>query len=228
MEGAFDRHMKRSILSAKKQKIESWRVTRMEPVARDELERRIYAATDLIKLNRAEAVDRTLRRFKGWATSVPAGGAEVETRPARASMSKDAQEARYIAKRVAIDQTAKMLANVSDIVATGNGAIGGIWDATNEIRRKHRENHLDWHGLWFAIKGSWADEQGLIEHPNGYISDRFGPPSRPGADDNIVMPARAINCRCELVYAYSLEDVPEDMLTPKGRLALRAAQGRAA
>ena len=53
-------------------------------------------------------------------------------------------------------------------------------------------------------------------------------PSRPSADDDWAMPARAINCRCELIYAYDLEDVPTDVLTDKGQAAIAGAKGEAA
>jgi hypothetical protein len=227
MESQFERHMRSQGVAARKRpKIEPWTRERLMPEARDELENRIHAATDLIRLNRDEAVDRTVRRFKAWVSSVPAGGrVKPDTKAAHASVGKEARDARFIERRVAIDQTAKMLANVSDIVATGNGAIGGFWDATFDIVRDHRTNHVGWHDLWFTAKDNWALKAGYVRSPNGMIGDRFGPPSRPKADDNTVMPARAINCRCLLRYVYDLEDVPDDILTDKGHAALRAAKG---
>ncbi|EJT9718020.1 hypothetical protein NM794_005086, partial [Escherichia coli] len=43
----------------------------MEPKLRSELDRRILASADLIKLNRKKAIDTTLSRFSGWASSIP-------------------------------------------------------------------------------------------------------------------------------------------------------------
>jgi len=214
LEGAFRRAFNRGALLRKHKRIEPWAAERLMPEARAELERRIYAATDLIRLNRKEAVAKTIQRFKGWVTSVPPGGLpEVAVKPIKRDMSRAALETRFIARRVAVDQTDKMLANVNDIIATGAGAIAGRWDATWEIERKHRPEHAARHDLIYVIRGSWADEQGLIKHPNGYTDEHD-------------MPAWLINCRCDYIYIYQLQDLPDEMLTAKGREAL--ARSRAA
>lgn len=214
LEGAFRRAFSRGSLMRRHPKIETWAASRLAPEARAELERRIYAASDLIRLNRKEAVAKTLQRFKGWVTSVPPGGLpDTEVKPVKRDLSKAALDTRFIARRVAVDQTDKMLANVNDIIATGAGAIAGTWDATWEIERKHRPEHAARDGLIYVIRGSWADEQGLIKHPNGFTDEHD-------------MPAWLINCRCDYIYLYRLEDLPDEMLTPKGREAL--ARSRAA
>lgn len=50
---------------------------RVKPKLRAELDRRIMASAQLIKLNREQMVARTLQRFQGWATSIPAGGSRT-------------------------------------------------------------------------------------------------------------------------------------------------------
>jgi hypothetical protein len=212
LEGAFRRAFGRGALLRRHKKIQPWAAERLMPEARAELERRIYAATDLIRLNRKEAVAKTLQRFKGWVTAVPPGGLpDPEIRPIRRDLSKAALETRFIARRVAVDQTDKMLANVNDIIATGAGAIAGTWDATWEIERKHRPEHAARHGLTYAIRNSWADREGLMSHPLGYTDEHD-------------MPAWLINCRCDYIYLYELADLPPEMLTAKGREALARAR----
>lgn len=214
LEGSFKRAFGKGSIRRAHKNIQPWAADRLIPDARAELERRIYAAIDLIRLNKAEATAKTVQRFKGWVTAVPPGGLpDVAVAPIKKDMSKAAREVRWVARRVAVDQTAKMLSNVNDIVATGAGAIAGRWDATFEIARQHRPEHAKRHNLIYVIRDGWADRDGLIKHPHGYVDEHD-------------MPAWLINCRCDYEYLYELDDLPAEMLTPKGREAL--ARTRAA
>ena len=55
-------------------------IERVRPQLRAELDRRILAAANLIKLNRKESIEKTLRRFQGWSTSIPKGGSDAVKR----------------------------------------------------------------------------------------------------------------------------------------------------
>ena len=57
--------------------VERWTLERIKPSLRAELDRSILASANLIKLNREEAITKTIRRFSGWATSIPAGGSKA-------------------------------------------------------------------------------------------------------------------------------------------------------
>jgi hypothetical protein len=59
--GALKRH----------QGISRFTLNYLEPKLRTELDRRILASVDLIQLNRRKAIDTTLSRFSGWASSIP-------------------------------------------------------------------------------------------------------------------------------------------------------------
>lgn len=100
-------------------------------------------------------------------------------------------------------------------------AIGGLWDAEWEVPRPygHRSNHAGWHGKWFGVKDSLLYD--FVKHPHGDVGDRYGEPSRPDLDDNLVDPGAAYNCKCQLRYVYDLRDVPKTMLNSRGRQALR-------
>jgi hypothetical protein len=143
----------------------------------------------------------------------------------------------WSAKHIAVDQTHKLIGNLNHTIATGSGAIGAIWDALkDEIPRENRDNHLSWRNKFFTIKGNWAETakpEPLVNKPGAegttsplaYMGDAYGNPTHPKANDNIVMPGMAINCRCEAIYVYDLEDVPWEALTDEGRrvLGLKAA-----
>jgi hypothetical protein len=130
---------------------------------------------------------------------------------------------------IMVDQSRKLTGSLNQIVAKGSGAIGLLWDSAHEIEREFRANHSRWHGKFFPVKGNWAETNGWIETPEtmgtAYVEERFGEPSGKGADDNIVLPGRAINCQCTGLYLYDLEDLPryhlDDWLTEKGTASLQ-------
>jgi hypothetical protein len=195
-------------------------VDQFRPRMREELDRRILSASGLIRFNRAEAVDSTLRRFAGWATSVPAGGGPVDLTEAKVLMAKDLRKYRYHRRLVQNDQGHKLVANVAEIAATGAGAIAGRWnshfrDASYDFRQAHKERD----GVYYVVRGSWADEQGLISHPDGYT-------------DEITAPGQEVNCRCWYTWVTSPRNLPGAMLTAKGRAWVAwgdaQAEGRAA
>lgn len=179
----------------------------VKPKLRAELDRRIWASADLIKLHKRDAVDRTLQRLSGWATSIPEGGDDtVDKREVKADVGKSVAQFKYEKRRVDIDQSAKLLANVSNIVAVDAGAIAGMWHSHGEHDRSYnaRKDHLDRVGKIYLLRDSWADKQGLIEAVDGYY-------------DEVTAAAQEPFCRCFLQYVTSLRRLPEAMLTEKGR-----------
>ena len=101
---------------------------RVKPKLRRELDRRIMASANLIKLNRAQAVDKTLQRFQGWATSIPVGGSRaVEKGKESENIRKSIGQMSFIERRVSIDQSHKLVAAIRDIVAVEAGAIAVRW-----------------------------------------------------------------------------------------------------
>jgi hypothetical protein len=172
-----------------------------------ELDRRIVAATDLIRLNRREAVEKTLDRFSGWSTSIPPGGDrtidKVET---RTSIGKSVAQVRYQQRLVANDQGHKLIANIAEITALDGGAIAGIWNDHGEHDPSYnaRKEHLARAGKLFVVRGSWAHEQGLIKAVHGYT-------------DEITKPGIEVNCRCWYQWLTSPRRLPDAYLTGKGQ-----------
>jgi hypothetical protein len=190
-------------------------VERLRPRLRAELDRRIMASADLIKRNRQEAIETTLRRFSGWATSIPAGGSDVVERGAvKTEIRKALASLPYAERRVAIDQGHKFRAALSDVIAKDGGAIAAVWHQhyTNNPRKAHTERD----GKVFAVRGSWALESGLMKA------------GLAGYTDEVEQPGELVYCRCSYTFLYALRDLPDEMMTIKGRKALAEARERAA
>jgi len=161
----------------------------IKPKLHEELERRILASADLIRLNRERAIADTLQRFQGWATSVPPGGTKVVDRKAvKTATRKELTKMGFLQRRVAIDQGHKFQANLSQIVAMDGGAVGAIWHQHHT--RFPRKAHTQREGKVFLVRDSWAQRGGLVK------------PGRNGYTDDVEQPG-------ELVYCF-----PGDTLIP--------------
>lgn len=194
-----------------------WTIEKVRPALRAELDRRILASADLIRLNKKAAVEKTLHRFAGWSTSIPAGGTEASSKRAEAAkIRKPLAQVKFEERRVLIDQGHKLTSSLNSIVATDGGAIGGVWRSNwRQPNYNYREDHKERDGLFYAVDGSWAVEQGLIRKGEDYTK-------------NITQPAEEPFCRCFYRYVYALRDVPPEYLTAKGKAALEEARAKIA
>lgn len=187
----------------------------MEPSLRAELDRRILASADLIKLNRTAAINKTVQRFSGWATSIPVqdyvgGGLSPSSRSGVNyncdHIQKSAQQVDYEARRVMIDQSHKLIANIDNIIATSNKAIAAEWHSHwRQPGYDYREDHKERDKLIYLIRRNWAQKNGYVKAGSaGYL-------------DEITQPGEEVFCRCYVTYLYNLRSIPENMLTQKGR-----------
>jgi len=190
--------------------ISKFDVDKLKPKLQAELNRRIVTSANLIKLNREEAINTVLRRFEGWATSIPAGGSKVVDRvQQKKDIRKSLGKIGFEQRRVIIDQTHKLISNINDIVAVDNGAIAGKWHSHwRQINYDYRKDHKERDEKIYVIRGSWADKEGYLTHPNGYT-------------DQITQPSEEVYCRCNYVYLYNLKQC-KNILTKKGELALQS------
>ena len=174
---------------------------KVAPLLRAELDRRIMASASLIKLNREEVMEKTLRRFQGWSTSIPPGGS--------AEPDKGLASLPFVERRVLIDQGRKLGAAINATVAEGGGAIAGIWRSNfRQPGYDYREDHKERDNQVYLVRGSWAQERGLVKVGTaGYI-------------DDITQPAEEPFCRCRYIYLYHLRQMPDEMITAKGRTEL--------
>ena len=208
--GALDRH----------KGLSRFTLNYMEPKLRSELDRRILASADLIKLNRTAAINKTVQRFSGWATSIPVqdyvgGGLSPSSRSGVNyncdHIQKSAQQVDYEARRVMIDQSHKLIANIDNIIATSNNAIAAEWHSHwRQAGYDYREDHKERDQLYYLIRGNWAQKNGYVKAgPAGYL-------------DEITQPGEEVFCQCYVTYIYNIRSIPEYMLTQKGRKFLES------
>lgn len=194
-----------------------WTLERVRPELRAELDRRILASANLIRLRKRQRINETLARFAGWSTSIPKGGsAEPEKREAKANIKKPIASLPYEERRVLVDQGHKLTSALNRVVADGGGAIAGVWHSRwRQPNYNYREDHKERDGLVYLLPDSWAAKAGLV---------KAGPA---GKADEITEPAEEPFCRCSYRYVYSLRDLEKiapEMLTEKGRAKLAEAR----
>lgn len=210
LNGAFTRMVTKGGLVNKD--VSKYDIDQLKPKLRAELDRRIMASANLIKYNREECISNTLRRFEGWATSIPKGGSNVVDRvKEKQDIKKSLSKMPFMQRRVIVDQTHKLVSNINDIVAVSNGAIAAKWHSHwRQENYNYRKDHKERDEKIYVIRGNWASEKGYIKAINGYT-------------DEITTPGEEVYCRCNYVYLYNLRQVKE-LLTKKGETALQSAQ----
>lgn len=180
---------------------------KVRPQLRAELDRRILASANLIKLNRQSAIETTLRRFSGWSSSVPAGGSRaVDKRDVKTDIRKAMAALPFEERRVVIDQGTKFIAALSETLAKDGAAIALTWRSHwRQAGYNYREDHKERDGKVYVMRNNWAQERGLMKAgPGSYY-------------DEITHVGEEVYCRCYAVWIYALRDLPEEMLTAKGR-----------
>jgi len=195
-----------------------YRLEQIKPELRAELDRRIAASVDLIRVNRPQAIEKTMQRFRGWATSVPAGGSRiVKKNDEKANLKKALASLPFEERRVVIDQSQKLFAAINTTVAVNGGAIGGLWRSHVHQRGYNgRPDHNEREGEFYLVRDSWAHKAGLVK------------PGKNGYTDEIEQPAELPFCKCSYQYVFSLRSIPAECLTEKGKKALEDAKAKMA
>jgi hypothetical protein len=204
---AFDKLVTKNVLVSKE--VNKYDISRLSGKLRSELDRRIIASANLIRDDREQSIRMVLRRFEGWATSIPAGGTKIKLKPKeKSAIKKGMSDVAFKQRRVIIDQTHKLIANINEIVAVDNGAIAARWHSHwKQMNYDYRQDHKERDDKIYAIRDSWAVKEGYINPINGYT-------------DDITSPGEEVFCRCNYVYLYHLRQV-KDLLTKKGLIALQ-------
>ena len=210
----YERHLERDRIGSLHQ-VARVDIDSIAPQLRAELERRILTSADLIRLNREQAIGETLKRFQGWATSLPSGPAGVKLRKTAGEIAKPFKSRPFEERRVLIDQGHKLIASVDSIVAAQNRAIAAVWRSHwRQAGYDYRSEHKAIDGHVYAVRDSWAMDEGFMKKGHGYI------------DELTEQPAQAPFCRCWFRWIYALRDLPETMLTEKGRSQLAKTRVR--
>lgn len=214
---SYERLIERGGILKQHPTVERFSIQQLKPELRDVLDRYILNVADLIQLNRETAIADTIRRFRGWATSIPAGGTEAADRKeVKENVRKGLTSLPFEERRVLIDQGHKLNAALSEIIAHDQEAIAAQWvsnflQANYKFRPDHKERDVRTHpgGNWiYAVKGNWAIVDGLMKvGPAGYLED-------------ITRAGEEPFCRCYMIWIYNLGDLPPAMLTNKGKEAL--------
>ena len=210
LRGIFRSKIQRGAILRQHPGVSRFTLEKVAPKLRGELDRRIMASAQLIKLNRAQQIEDTLRRFSGWATSIPAGGTDVSMRrEVKDQIRKPLASLPFKERRVIVDQSHKFTANLNNILATDGGAIALIWHSHwRELNYNYRKDHKERDEHIYLLRDSWAHEAGFVK------------PGDAGYYDQITAVGEEVSCRCYAQYLYALRSVPSQMLTDKGRVEL--------
>ena len=183
---------------------------KLRPQLQAELQRRIMASADLIKLNRQNAIAKTLQRFSGWASSVPKGGSQTtDKNEEKNNVKKALKQLPFEERRVLIDQGHKLTASINETIARDGGALAVKWRSNwRQAGYNYRKDHKERDGHVYLMKDSWAKKAGLIKvGSDGYYEDITAVGEEPF-------------CRCYAIYIYNLRDLPPELLTKKGAAEL--------
>lgn len=193
-------------------------IEKLKPEMRKLLDQRIMASANLIKLNRKQSIDKTLQRFSGWATSIPKGGTtQAKKKDVRDGIRKSLVSLPYEERRVLVDQGHKLSAAISEVVAIGGQAIAARWRSHwRQPGYDYREDHRDRDQRVYLLRDTWATDAGLVK------------PGNNGYYDKITKAGEEPFCRCFIVWIYALRDLPDDMLTAKGKKELERVRAELA
>lgn len=186
LEQTYRRSIRSARLIKKHPDVSEFTIAQVRPKLRAELDRRIMASVQLIRLNRTTSIERTLQRFAGWATSIPIGGSDITNRAeTKQEIRRSIASLPYIERRVIIDQNFKLAAAIDDLIATAGGAIAAKWHHVKEGGGyQARPEHVARDGNIYLLRQSWAQKQ------------RFVKPGKAGYSDEITQPAEEVYCRC--------------------------------
>lgn len=192
-------------------------IERLKPKLRVELDRRLAVSRSLIKLNREQAVEKAIQRMTGWASSIPAGGSRaVDVKDTKDHIRKALTSLPFEERRCVIDQSAKFVASLNEIVAVDGGAIAMRWHIRRSPGYHNRPDHKERDGKIYLLRSSWAKEKGLVKPgPDGYY-------------DDITKVGEEVFCSCFATWIYNVRDLPEDMLTAAGKKSLEEARAKIA
>jgi hypothetical protein len=197
-------------------KVSAFTLSQVKPRLRAELDRRILASASLIKLNREASIARTLQRFAGWSTSIPAGGTEAGKRAeVKSTIRRGIAGLGFEERRVIVDQGHKLVASINELIAVDGGSIAAIWKHVREGGGyQARPEHEARDGKVFLLRDSWAIRDGLVKLAGREYTDQ------------VEQPAALPFCRCSWSFLFSLRDMPSDMLTKAGKEALLDARSK--
>ena len=163
-----------------------------------------YKQQSKIYLN--EQLTQLLDLLLEFLKQVPIGG--TKDKLAKSKITEIKRELRCLTKWTRLFYTLKAFSLASEIQRVfilENGAIAMEWNSHwRQLNYDYRETHKERDGKVYAIRGSWAVKEGLINKGAGYT-------------DEMTATAEEIGCQCYGNYFISPSELPEEMLTQKGK-----------
>lgn len=154
---------------------------------------------------RRQELDAALNVFTNWAESIPIGGTKDK------SFRNQAREVRLYLKAFQkwdsyyfIAKNGNFISKLKHLAAKSNGAIAASWcfyKGNGCIYSEHEDHNEE----FFLIRNSWAIQQKLIASSN---TTRY--------TDELTTP-RSDGCTCSYRYIFSLSNLPNVILTSKGK-----------
>ena len=174
------------------------------PIFKKELDRRILVSQNIIDLHRETAINDTIRKFQGWATSIPPGGSSaVDKIEERSRIKKALIALPYLVDNVIHDQEHKLSTVIHELIAEKGGAIAMVWHSLWRLPGyKYRPDHKEKDQQIYLLKDSWARQKGLVA--GTYYEDDVAVGVLP-------------NCKCFAEYIYDVSELPTTLLTSKGQ-----------
>jgi hypothetical protein len=104
-----------------------------------------------------------------------------------------------------LPSTALEQLRATEAQALSNGAIAAKWRSSRYYEPYGGTDHPERDHKIYALRDNWAMQKGLMQAgPDGYV-------------DEITVPGEESGCQCQFVYLHALRDLPEAMLTERGR-----------
>ena len=206
-----------------------WRLKELKEKFRRELKKRIKLNADLIAPHKSDLKKLVEKRFVG---AMSGGKMSVKDLKSVLKLSATLKSQDKKVSNTLKDQKMKMISEFGRLTAEKYKAIGFEWSTRDDdlvvgnpgghypkvSNPQIHGNHYERDGKVFLFKDSWAVEKGYIN--KAYAGDENGFEWAEDIEDGY--PGMPINCRCEALYIYTLEELANDYyldecLTPNGK-----------
>lgn len=211
-----------------------WRLKELKEKFRRELKKRIKLNAELIAPYKGDLKKLVEKRFIG---AMSGGKVSVKDLKSMLKLSATLKSQDKKVSNTLKDQKMKMISEFGRLTAEKYKAIGFEWSTRDDdlvagnpnghnpkvSNPKIHGNHYERDGKVFLFKDSWAVK-------NGYINRAFANDDEDGfrwaEDIEDGLPGMPINCRCEALYIYTIEELVDnyylsECLTPEGEEYLK-------
>lgn len=212
-----------------------WRLKELKEKFRRELKKRLKLNAELIAPYKGDMKKLVEKRFIG---AMSGGKVSVKDLKSMLKLSATLKSQDKKVSNTLKDQKMKMISEFGRLTAEQYGALGFEWSTRDDnlvagnpygeypkvSNPKIHGNHYERDGKVFLFKNSWAVKKGYINKAaaNGAASGGEEDTFQWAEDIEDGLPGMPINCRCEALYIYTIEELAddfylEDCLTEEGK-----------